>query len=292
MPGRDRRELRIAMWGWSDDSETAAAMHARSRVDAVAARGGPRTGRERWDEYYPASPVREPVLVAYDGDGVEVSTELEPDSVRAFVTRTRYGAIVLNTDAVVIVDVDLPPPAPRGVVATIARWLSAAPSAPAEPTVDETSVLGRAHALAAHRPGVGVRTYRTRAGFRLLVTGTGLAPTDPGTAALLAELGSDPLYARLCSVQGSFRARLTPKPWRIAVPAADGRMAAARRRGRTRSRSMDRSVRAGERRMGRVRARRCDGAAADGGRGRRRRPPRCLDAPGVGAAARLSPSLA
>lgn len=220
MPGRDRPELRIAMWGWSDDSEMAAAMHARSRVDAVAARGGPRTGGERWDEYYPASPVREPVLVAYDGDGVEVSTELEPDSVRAFVTRTRYGAIVLNTDAVVIVDVDLPPPAPRGVVATIARWLSPAPTAPAEPAVDEASVLARARALAAHRPGVGVRTYRTRAGFRLLVTGTGLAPTDPGTAALLAELGSDPLYARLCSVQRSFRARLTPKPWRIAVPAA------------------------------------------------------------------------
>ena len=32
--------------------------------------------------------------------------------------------------------------------------------------------------------------------------------------AVLNEFGSDPLYTRLCRTQESFRARLTPKPWR------------------------------------------------------------------------------
>jgi hypothetical protein len=30
-------------------------------------------------------------------------------------------------------------------------------------------------------------------------------------------LGADPLYRRLCKVQESFRARLTPKPWRCGI---------------------------------------------------------------------------
>jgi hypothetical protein len=39
-------------------------------------------------------------------------------------------------------------------------------------------------------------------------------PTDDATLALLRSVGSDPLYNRLCKQQNSFRARLTPKPWR------------------------------------------------------------------------------
>ena len=30
----------------------------------------------------------------------------------------------------------------------------------------------------------------------------------------MSELGADPLYVQLCKRQQSFRARLTPKPWR------------------------------------------------------------------------------
>jgi hypothetical protein len=34
---------------------------------------------------------------------------------------------------------------------------------------------------------------------------------------ILEELESDPLYRRLCESQECFRARLTPKPWRISI---------------------------------------------------------------------------
>lgn len=39
-------------------------------------------------------------------------------------------------------------------------------------------------------------------------------PIAEGTRTLLSELGADPKYELLCRVQRSFRARLTPKPWR------------------------------------------------------------------------------
>ena len=34
----------------------------------------------------------------------------------------------------------------------------------------------------------------------------------------MRDLQADPLYIRLCGAQQCFRARLTPKPWRIGVP--------------------------------------------------------------------------
>ena len=58
------------------------------------------------------------------------------------------------------------------------------------------------------QPGFGFRIYRTRAGFRLLVTSGTFDPSAAETLALLKEFGSDPLYIRLCKAQECFRARL------------------------------------------------------------------------------------
>ncbi len=39
-------------------------------------------------------------------------------------------------------------------------------------------------------------------------------PSSDAAQAVFQSLGADPLYMRLCRNQQSFRARLTPKPWR------------------------------------------------------------------------------
>ena len=44
-----------------------------------------------------------------------------------------------------------------------------------------------------------------------------LAPAAEPTQSCFAALGADPLYVRLCNAQDSFRARLTPKPWRCGL---------------------------------------------------------------------------
>jgi hypothetical protein len=66
----------------------------------------------------------------------------------------------------------------------------------------------------AARHGLSGRFYRTAAGYRVILTDRKYAPGSPDSEALLKEFGADKMYARLCKMQASFRARLTPKPWR------------------------------------------------------------------------------
>jgi hypothetical protein len=49
---------------------------------------------------------------------------------------------------------------------------------------------------------------------RGIVTHDVFDPKDQAALGILREMGSDPLYIRLCKAQECFRARLTPKPWR------------------------------------------------------------------------------
>ncbi len=66
--------------------------------------------------------------------------------------------------------------------------------------------------------GLGVRLYETHRGIRALVTGRTFDPAAPETQRLLRDLNSDRLYADLCRKQACFRARLTPKPYRMHCP--------------------------------------------------------------------------
>jgi hypothetical protein len=63
-------------------------------------------------------------------------------------------------------------------------------------------------------PNWGMRLYRTFAGLRAIVTHDVIDPQSTAALDVLKQLGSDPLYIKLCKAQECFRARLTPKPWR------------------------------------------------------------------------------
>lgn len=43
------------------------------------------------------------------------------------------------------------------------------------------------------------------------------SPEDEQLQAFFKALGTDTLYARMCRLQHCFRARLTPKPWRVGL---------------------------------------------------------------------------
>lgn len=190
-------------FGWSDVSAEAAYAHGLSRARQAAAvlrawRAG-NIDAALGDQYYPFErPMREPV-VSWLGDGAPWA---------GAITRNAYGAFVLNTTRALFADLDLPPP-PR--VAWWARLWGAKPA----PVAD--GVPARVAAVVAANPGLGLRLYRTAAGYRALVTSSGYAPTGAPARALLEALGSDPLYVRLTEAQACFRARLTPKPWRVGV---------------------------------------------------------------------------
>ena len=115
----------------------------------------------------------------------------------AVISRNAYGAQILNTESVMFADIDFPQDLPVGrrahfvekKISFLESWISG-------------------------RPTWGLRVYRTAGGLRLLATGALFDPCDPQVDEILVQLGTDPLYRKLCKVQETFRARLTPKPWR------------------------------------------------------------------------------
>lgn len=223
--------------GSSDLSQEDAERDARERFAALVAAGGPRKLRER-GEYYPDRRRPEELLEEiFSPEGALI----------AAITRNRYGAAVLNTDAMLIADVDLPTePADQssaGSGGLLGRLFGRGRTGSVDANEEDPDLRGEPghgrrgeehrQALAkigqfcADHPDLGVRTYRTRNVFRLLVTGTGADPGSTQSQELLSDLGSDELYTLLCRVHDTYRARLSPKPWRLglAAPATYGQRA-------------------------------------------------------------------
>ena len=203
-PGGSR--LRAVARGWSNDSLEAARAAARTAASRLAERlAAGRTDGARYP--YGERPLPEPLIQELrDGAG----------EAAAVVTRNAYGALVLNSRELMFADIDrddAAPAGPAGGLVTGLRSLFGKP-APAAPAA-ESPVLADVRRVAEAR-GLGVRLYRTAAGYRAIVT-SARQPAGAASEDLLRQFGADPLYVKLCRMQESFRARLTPKPWRCGV---------------------------------------------------------------------------
>lgn len=196
----------FSCWGWSDVSVDDARRRGSERADSIVARV---LEGDRPDRYLYGSerPFREPVLEEmWDSDGSRL----------AVVSRNSYGCLVLNTTDVMFVDVDLRT-RPEGLMQSLKRLIGRGGPTPAQRAQAEALDLLRR--VASRDAWLGVRVYRTHSGLRYLMTHRRIDPTAEVTHQLMAELGADPLYLRLCETQSCFRARLTPKPWRCGVEA-------------------------------------------------------------------------
>jgi hypothetical protein len=70
-------------------------------------------------------------------------------------------------------------------------------------------------------PHMQLRCYRTAGGWRLLVVSQTLTPEWVLFALLHRGMGGDERYLQLCKRQRTFRARLSPKPSRLALREKD-----------------------------------------------------------------------
>jgi hypothetical protein len=209
----DGQPYHLFAYGGSNDSPDAAraAGHALLRVRQARLRAG-----ETLNEYpTTARPLREKLEQRiYDQRG----------ELLAAITRNAYGSRVLNAPQTVFIDVDdkdlCPPP-------TISIWeallglqlynwlrrlLGGEPPAALAPP--EAMARRLSEWLDGH-PDWKIRLYRTRRGYRLLALHQLLPPDSPVVPAAFKALGADVIYARMCQTQQCYRARLTPKPWRI-----------------------------------------------------------------------------
>ena len=103
----------------------------------------------------------------------------------------------------------------------LGMFLGISPKEPAQPaprpplTPGKIDALARVKSYVDSNSGTGFRIYETTLGLRLIATHQLYDPAADATMELLKALDCDELYMRLCSAQKCFRARLTPKPWRI-----------------------------------------------------------------------------
>lgn len=223
----DGSRIPVSKWFWSEHSVADAEERARERLQGVISRIA--TGHPFPQRYAYAGdlPLREEVVREIDtGD----------DEHRAVITRNAYGALVLNTDAMMFVDIDLPEksPEPGGPAPDVVKQMfglvkslfggekfteAAKPTPPAAEISPGDAVIKKVEAWVRRNPGWGFRIYRTASGFRLIATHQLFTPDDASTLRQMQELDCDPLYLKLCRSQKSFRARLTPKPWRVGLRA-------------------------------------------------------------------------
>ena len=201
--GREGRKLALSVWG-SGETEQEAERDAAQRLERVRARL--RRGERLPDRYaYGERALREEV--------VERMFDAETGELYAAVTRNRYGALVLNAARLLFLDIDLPP---AGIAARLRWLLSAGRADPARPVLDGLRQTLRGYGRASFR------LYRTAGGFRAIALDREFDPAARDTQELMQRTGTDPAYMQLCRAQKSFRARLTPKPWRAECPLPPG----------------------------------------------------------------------
>ncbi|UOQ55201.1 hypothetical protein [Hymenobacter cellulosivorans] len=199
----------------SDESLAAAQAAGRQVLQHRAARLQAAQPLRAGDYPTGSAPLREQVEQRIVGSGGELL---------AAVTRNHYGSRVLNTAQVMLLDVDdadLRRPIPTTEPFSLAgffRKLFGPASPPPPPLVPQEQIQLRMAAWLQLHPEWNFRLYRTRLGFRLLVTHQLIAPASPEAQEIFAALRVDTTYVRLCQAQDCYRARLTPKPWRIGSP--------------------------------------------------------------------------
>ena len=234
------RQVTMRRFGWSDTSQDEAQRHADERA------------REALAHLAAGQPVaRRELKLAYNGaEGLPIREEILSRHGATVVTRNLYGARCLNTPDVLFADIDFSVVlGPRlGLSVLVLLELGAA----AIGWLYDSWVLGlmaavtgllfshgiatnllrlfvaiaggaqeraqrRVRRFCAERPEWHVRVYRTPAGLRLLAMHRTFDPADAAVAECFRAVGADPVYVRMCRNQRCFRARVSPKPWRIGI---------------------------------------------------------------------------
>lgn len=236
----DGHQVTVRRFGWSDISQEAAQAHAEER----AAHAFQEIAAGEMVEKYERK-------AAYNGTtGVPIREEILARHGEAVITRNLYGARCLNSPDVLFADVDADQSVPSklscgfyvaSLVLAVAAGFIWQSVGVATVVILAGLVLGfpvtrlvfhlyqkkkggpRGHAyariqrFAERHPDWHLRVYETPAGYRIMVMHRAFDPMEPAVEEMFTALEADPIYVRMCKNQRCFRARLSPKPWRIGI---------------------------------------------------------------------------
>lgn len=200
---REGRTFDVACWGWSQTSIAEARRKAAERLAQIARNRSAPTALNLYP--YGARPLKEKILREVLSAGGQQELVLTINS---------YGATVLNSSGVLFVDIDIPQPKGPGLLGSIKSLFGKKPAAPTTEEREAPHLLTLENFVRANGAW-SFRVYRTAAGLRYIATHASFDPASEVVKSTLELLGCDPTYTLLCGRHKSFRARLTPKPWRI-----------------------------------------------------------------------------
>ncbi|MBJ9954680.1 MULTISPECIES: hypothetical protein [unclassified Acinetobacter] len=238
----EKRQITIKRFGWSDMSMQDAYMHAETRVTEALEQLKSGQNIRKLDHKIP-----------YNGsEGLPIREEIIQQHDDVVITRNSYGALCLNTPDVLFADIDFNyAPNSRlyllgfvllffiGIVGAVLlkswwvlaiglffsivlsrqtaeillgiqhKWLGS----------PEQQALKSIRQFSMQHPSWHLRVYQTPKGYRVLVMHQVFEPRSEETQQFFSALQADPNYVRMCKNQNCFRARISPKPWRIGVDA-------------------------------------------------------------------------
>jgi len=236
------RQITIKRFGWSDLSVEDAQQHAETRVVEAIEKIKSGQNIRKFDHKIP-----------YNGsEGLPIREEIIDQQDDVIITRNSYGALCLNTPDVLFADIDFNyTPSSRlyfsglfllfliSIVSALLfqSWIVLGigilfsiiiSKQTAGKLLDiqhrfiggpEQQVLKSIRNFSQHHPTWHLRTYRTPKGYRVLVMHQVFDPRGEEAQLLFNALQADPNYVRMCKNQNCFRARISPKPWRIGIEA-------------------------------------------------------------------------
>ena len=234
------RQITLRRFGWSDETQADAQANADRRAQEALEQvlAGKKLERS------------EPKIPYNGAEGIPIREEIVSRHGDTIITRNSYGARCLNTPDVLFVDIDFPDSPPLRFTFSVFVLLQLC--AIAAGYFNHSKFIGIAFAILSllffsavsgelyrlvlkmkggierltsdridqflsKHPDWNLRIYKTPAGMRVLVTHRIFSPAEPEVQQCFDALGADPMYAAMCRNQQCFRARVSPKPWRIGI---------------------------------------------------------------------------
>lgn len=180
-------EKEITCYGGSNVSLEDAAVKAKEKMEKLKRKiSGDRSVFKDYEVE-----IREEILQIVDDNSI--------------ITRNRYGARVLNAATLMFLDIDKPKALFGGLFKK------------SDPQQDKAKIFEQIRKTAASPKykDLGFRVYETFQGARAIVLGKEFTTKDHTTYEMMNDFNCDSLYVAICRKQGCFRARLTPKPYRM-----------------------------------------------------------------------------
>jgi hypothetical protein len=230
------RNITIRRFGWSDLNVAAAQEHAETRLKAALENSSDAKHLLK----------REPKVPYNGAEGVPIREEIIQRHEDTIITRNSYGALCLNTPDVLFGDMDYEEQGAEKmgfiVFAVLLAIIGVAVFTANLPKIyfflavfafpltnfvhrifskkDEQQYqekLQLIRSLMDKRPDWRLRIYKTPRGIRLLALHKTFDPRSDEVTAFFAALGVDKIFQKMCANQNCFRARVSPKPWRIGI---------------------------------------------------------------------------